>query len=89
MNPILFCGALVLLSVGIRHEGPDPIMAWRFREADLQNGRLVAVLGPDPVVSGQPIATPGPQGGALMFDGEGDRVVLADDISRLGNLLPK
>ena len=64
-------------------------MAWRFREADLQDGRLVAVLGPDPVISGQPIATPGPQGGALMFDGEGDRVVLADDISRLGNLLPK
>ena len=49
---------------------------------------MVAVLGPDPVISGGPVAAPGPGGGSLMFDGEDDRAVVADDLGQLGNLLP-
>ena len=89
MTPTQPLLASLLLLGGAFHEGPDPVMAWRFREADLRDGRLVAVLGPDPVISGKPVATPGPDGGSLMFDGEDDRIVLADDLSQLGNLLPK
>ena len=64
-------------------------MSWRFREADLRDGRLVARLGPDPRITGAPVATPGPEGGALFFDGQDDRAVVAPDLNQLGDLLPR
>ncbi len=64
-------------------------MSWRFSSADLHGSKLSARLGPDPRVSGVPLASPGPGGGALMFDGIDDRMIVAEDISELGDFLPK
>ena len=64
-------------------------MSWRLSSAELHGSKLSARLGPDPRVSGAPLATPGPSGGALMFDGVDDRMVVAKDIAELGAFLPK
>ena len=79
---MLFTSLLLLAPVVGTHDGPDPVMSWRFKETQLRKGYLAARLGPDPRVSGDPQATPGPSGGALMFDGVDDRIVVVSGASR-------
>jgi predicted phosphodiesterase len=80
---------LLLAPVAGIHDGPDPVMSWRFRESELRGNYLAARLGPDPRVLGKLQATAGPSGGSLMFDGVDDRMVVADDISEINPFLPK
>ena len=70
------------------HDGPDPLARWLFRAKDLRNGKLVAQIGPDATLRGKPTRVPDSHGESLLLDGRRDRLLVADDLSKVKAQLP-
>lgn len=86
---VFLASAWLALSLAVPHDGPDPIGSWRLSKRQLRPGRLTALIGADAALTG-PIAFEGNGASeSLWFDGENTRALLAADITKSKQELPR
>ena len=71
------------------HDGPDPVVHWKFTPDAIQDGQLNARLGPAARMLGNTRFLSDPHGTSLVFDGQQTACIVADDSSKVRSFLPK
>lgn len=90
----LICISFVLsfASIGHSHNGPDPIMRWRFDKPSVvyekETATAKARLGPDGKIIGKSRFLTDKDGGALFLGGNQSGVIIQEDIAKRKQPLP-
>lgn len=69
------------------HDGPDPVLSFPLRETDVVGGELRAQFGPAVPLLNSLVFAPADDGGGAELT-EDDRLIVADDLGALRELLP-
>ncbi|MBC8437625.1 MAG: LamG domain-containing protein, partial [Planctomycetes bacterium] len=85
---VLFFGGVLLSSVIVAHEGPDPLSHWYLQNEYIQDNVLSARLGPDGIFSGEPKFVMDATGEAVLFSGRTPHCVIAMDHNKAKEYLP-